>query len=46
MAVDMVIKNARVVTPGGTFRTGIAIDKEKIVAIANDELLATGGQDY
>jgi dihydroorotase (multifunctional complex type) len=39
MLVDMVIKNAQVVMPQNTFRAGIAIDKEKIVAIANDELL-------
>lgn len=39
MAVDIVIKNARLATAEGTFAAGIAINKGKIVAIADDELL-------
>jgi len=39
MAVDIIIKNASVATPEGTFAAGIAIDNEKIVAITSDELL-------
>ena len=35
-AIDLVIRNCRVVTPKGTFETGIGIDKGKIVALATE----------
>lgn len=37
--VDTVIKNANVVTAGGTFAGGVAISGGKIVAVAADQLL-------
>ena len=37
MAVDIVIENGQVVLPSGVVSAGIAVDKEKIVAIAKDE---------
>lgn len=37
--VDLVIKNGKVVTPTGVVSAGIAIDKEKIVAIAKETSL-------
>lgn len=37
MAVDITIKNGRIVSPHGIVKKGIAIDGEKIVAIADDD---------
>lgn len=37
--VDLVIRNARLVTPGGTVRAGLASKDGKIVAIGSDEML-------
>ncbi len=37
MAVDTVIRNCRVVTPQGSFNGGVAIDGEKIVALAQGD---------
>lgn len=39
MRVDVVIKNCKVVSPEGTTSEGIAINGEKIVALANDAKL-------
>lgn len=39
MAVDLAVKNGRIVNSTGTQRAGIAVDKGKIVAIAPDEHL-------
>lgn len=44
MAVDMVIKNGRVVTPTATFSAGIAVDKGKIVAVAEEPFLPPGNK--
>lgn len=44
MAVDMVIKHGRVVTAEGTFAAGIAVNKEKIVAITKDEFLPSAAR--
>jgi len=37
--VDLVVKNGKVVTPGGILDVGVAIDKGKIVAIATEQNL-------
>jgi dihydroorotase-like cyclic amidohydrolase len=39
MAVDLVIRNARVVAPAGVFRGGVAVAGETIVAVASDAAL-------
>ena len=39
MTVDTVVKNGRIVSPGGIFARGIAIHNGKIVAITDDEHL-------
>ncbi len=39
MTVDLVIKNGRVVTPGGMLAGGVAIDGETIVAVGPDATL-------
>lgn len=39
MAVDLAIKNARVVNPWGTFTGGIAVGNGKIVAVGSDATL-------
>lgn len=39
MAVDIVIKNCKVVTTEGTFPAGVAISGERIVSIASDDSL-------
>jgi len=39
VTIDTAIKNCKVVTPEGIFSAGIGVDKEKIVAITNDEYL-------
>lgn len=36
MPVDLVVKNARIVSPRGIVEGGIAIDEGKVVAIAKD----------
>ncbi|MBC8232393.1 amidohydrolase family protein, partial [bacterium] len=42
MAVDLVIKHGEVVTPHGIVKAGIAVDGEKIVAIADEMFLPEG----
>lgn len=42
MAVDCVVRNGRVVTPGGSFAGGVAIDGERIVAVGADQALPEG----
>jgi dihydropyrimidinase len=42
MTVDLVIRNGRVVTPGGVMAGGIAVDGETIVAIGADATLPAG----
>ncbi len=37
--MDLAIKNGKIVTPCGIISAGIAVDKEKIVALASDESL-------
>jgi len=44
--VDLVITGGTVVTPSGPRRAGVAIDGEKIVAIAADELLPPAKSSY
>ena len=39
MSVDLVIKNGRVVTPGGVLAGGVAVDGETIVAVGPDATL-------
>ena len=39
MTVDTIIKNGKVVSPGGIFPAGVAIKDGKIVAVASDEIL-------
>jgi len=39
MSVDLVIKNGRVVTPGGVLAGGVAVDGETIVAVGADATL-------
>src|SRR5688572_30438084 len=39
MSVDLVIKNGRVVTPGGVLVGGVAVDGETIVAVGPDATL-------
>lgn len=42
MPVDCVVRNGRVVTPGGTFDGGIAVDGGVIVAVGSDDALPHG----
>jgi dihydropyrimidinase/dihydroorotase len=44
MSVDCVVRNGRVVTPGGSFDGGVAIDGGLIVAVAADAALPEGRQ--
>lgn len=43
--VDLVIRNAQVVTPQGIVRGGVAVEGEKIVAVAPDASLPQGKQE-
>ena len=45
MAADLVIKNGWVVTPEATFKGGVAISNEVIVAIGTDDSLPQGKQE-
>ena len=45
MAADLVIKNGWVVTPTETFKGGVAISGEKIVAIGSDDQLLQGKEE-
>ena len=45
MAADLVIKNGWVVTPTETFKGGVAITNEKIVAIGADDSLPQGKEE-
>ena len=45
MAADLVIKNGWVVTPDATFKGGVAISGEKIVAIGADDSLPQGKEE-
>ena len=45
MAADLVIKNGWVVTPDATFKGGVAISNEVIVAIGADDSLPQGKQE-
>src|SRR4029077_3320061 len=45
MAADLVIKNGWVVTPTETFKGGVAISGEKIVAIGADDQLPQGKEE-
>src|SRR5258708_37761731 len=45
MAGDLVIKNGWVVTPDATFKGGVAISNEVIVAIGADDSLPQGEQE-
>ena len=45
MAADLVIKNGWVVTPGETFKGGVAISNEKFVAIGTDDQLPQGKEE-
>jgi len=42
MAVDCVVRNGKVVAPGGGFSGGVAIEKGLIVAVGRDEALPSG----
>src|SRR5258707_12503376 len=45
MAADLVIKNGWVVTPDATFKGGVAISNEVIVAIGADDALPQGKEE-
>src|SRR5258705_10760837 len=45
MAADLVIKNGWVVTPDATFKGGVAIRNEGIVAIGADDALPQGKEE-
>ena len=45
MAADLVIKNGWVVTPDATFKGGVAISNEVIVAIGADDSLPQGKEE-
>lgn len=40
--VDIVIKNGRVVSPGGVFLGGVAVEDGRIVSVGTDKILPTG----
>jgi dihydropyrimidinase len=42
VSVDTVVRNGIVVTPGGSFAGGVAVDGGKIVAVGNDQALPEG----
>jgi dihydroorotase-like cyclic amidohydrolase len=42
---DLVIRNAQVVTPDGVVQGGVAVEGEKIAAVAGDEALPRGRQE-
>lgn len=42
MTVDLVIRNGRVVTPGGVVPGGVAVDGETLVAIGPETALPRG----
>ena len=44
MEVDLVIKNGKIVTSDSIIEAGVAIDKGKIIAIANDQALPAAGK--
>ena len=45
MAADLVIKNGWVVTPDATFKGGVAISNEVIVAIGADDTVIDSAGD-
>src|ERR1043165_9999504 len=45
MAADLVIKNGWVVTPDATFKGGVAISNDLIVAIGTDDSLPQGKEE-
>ena len=45
MAADLVIKNGWVVTPDATFKGGVAISNEVIVAIGANDSLPQGKEE-